>query len=150
MRSLSASLFALIVSAALAAPAQAQTLGTFRWRLAPYGSVLALTVTQRGSVYELIGFEAQCGGNLSLPVNGVGVVQADGRVFLGLTSITVDGRGLHTRALINTSDFSGFWSDNAGNTSQPFEFNPPPTCQPPLGPRTGPSSPDQPPAADQQ
>jgi len=150
MRSLSAVLLALFVSIAAAAPAQAQTIGTFRWRLAPYGSVMTLTVTQRGSVYELIGFETQCGGNLTLPVNGVGVVQADGRVFLGLTSITVDGRGLHTRALINTTDFNGFWSDNAGNTSQTFQFNPPPACQPPLGPRTGPSAPDQPPAADRQ
>ncbi len=124
--------------------AGAQTIGTFRWRLAPYGSVLTLTVTQRGSVFELIGSEAQCGGNLTLPASGVGVIQADGRVFLGITSITVDGRGLHTRALINTSDFNGFWSDNAGNTSQTFQFNPPPTCQPPLGPRTNPLSGDEP------
>lgn len=144
MRSITV-LILVLVGFLAAVPAHAQTLGTFRWRLAPYGSVLTLTVTQRGAVYELIGFEAQCGGNLSLPVNGVGVVQADGRVFLGLTSITVDGRGLHTRALINTADFSGFWSDNAGNTSQTFQFNPPPTCQPSLGPRTGPSSPDLPP-----
>ena len=101
-----------------------------------------ITVTQRGSVYELIGFETQCGGNLSLPVSGVGVLQANGQVFLGLTSINEQGRGLHTRAYVNPTTFSGTWSDNAGNTNQNFVFNPGTTC--PGGPRTGPSSPDEP------
>ena len=132
----------LIVTAALvAAPASAQNLGTFRWQLQPYGSVLNLTVVQQGSVYLLDGFEAQCGGNASLPVSGVAVPQANGTVMIGVTSINEQGRGLHTRATINTSDFNGTWSDNAGNTNQTFRFNPGVTC--PGGPRTGPTSPDQ-------
>ena len=140
MKPIVATLF--IASAVLvAAPASAQNLGTFRWQLQPYGSVLNLTVVQQGSVYLLDGFEAQCGGNASLPVSGVAVPQANGTVMIGVTSINEQGRGLHTRATINTSDFNGTWSDNAGNTSQTFKFNPGVTC--PGGPRTGPTSPDQ-------
>jgi hypothetical protein len=140
MKPIVATLF--IASAVLvAAPASAQNLGTFRWQLQPYGSVLNLTVVQQGSVFLLDGFEAQCGGNASLPVSGVAVPQANGTVMIGVTSINEQGRGLHTRATINTSDFSGTWSDNAGNTSQTFKFNPGVTC--PGGPRTGPTSPDQ-------
>jgi len=108
--------------------------------LQPYGSVLNLTVVQQGSIYLLDGFEAQCGGNASLPVNGIAVPQANGQVLIGVTTINEQGRGLHTRAFINTSDFNGTWSDNAGNTGQTFRFNPGTTC--PGGPRTGPTSPD--------
>ena len=124
------------------ASADAQTIGTFNWRLAPYGSVLTLTVTQRGNVYELIGFESQCGGNLSLPANGVAVPQANGAIFFGVTSINESGRGLHTRGFITLPTLSGTWSDNAGNTDQAFQLVPSgPVC--PGGPRTGPISPDQ-------
>ena len=127
-----------------AAPASAQSLGTFRWQLQPYGSVLHLTVVQQGSIYLLNGFEAQCGGNASLPVSGVAVPQDNGSVILGVTTINEQGRGLHTRATINLTDFNGTWSDNAGNTNQTFLFNPGVTC--PGGPRTGPIAPDAPPA----
>ena len=123
-----------------ATPALAQSLGTFRWQVQPYGSVLQISVTQQGGIFLLDGIELQCGGNASLPVNGVAVPQTNGSVILGLTTINENGRGIHTRATINTSDFNGFYSDNAGNTNQPFVFNPGVTC--PGGPRTGPTSPD--------
>ncbi len=140
MRTISA--LAVILFAASVAPAGAQTLGTFQWQLQPYGSVLNLTVTQRGSLYEIIGFEAQCGGNLSLPVQGVGVPQANGTIFFGVTSINEQGRGLHTRIYINPSNgYNGTWSDNAGNSNQNARFSPGNTC--PGGPRTGPTAPDQ-------
>ena len=134
----------LILGAILltAAPASAQNLGTFRWQLAPYGSVLHLTITQQGGIFLLNGFEAQCGGNLSLPVSGVAVPQANETVFLGLTSINENGSGIHTRAYVNLSDLNGSWSDNAGNSNQSFVFNPGTTC--PGGPRTGPTAPDTP------
>lgn len=137
------SLLSLVFVALLmaAAPASAQTIGTFRWQLATYGSVLNLTVVQQGSLFLLSGFEAQCGGNASLPVSGVAVPQANGQIFIGVTSITENGQGLHTRAFINLTDFNGSWSDNANNTNQPFVFSPGETC--PGGPRTGPTVPDQ-------
>ncbi len=135
--------FGLVLLAA--APASAQSLGTFRWQLQPYGSVLHLNVVQQGSIYLLNGFEAQCGGNASLPVSGVAVPQANGSVILGVTTINEQGRGLHTRATVNLTDFNGSWSDNAGNSNQTLLFNPGTTC--PGGPRTGPISPDAPPGA---
>lgn len=135
-----AAILALLAGGLCAAPASAQSLGTFRWQLQPYGSVLNLNVVLQGSIYLLDGFEAQCGGNASLPVSGVAVPQANGAIMIGLTSINEQGRGLHTRATINTTDFNGTWSDNAGNTDQTFLFDPGVTC--PGGPRTGPNSPD--------
>lgn len=140
MRTTSALAFALFVL--IAAPARAQTIGTFQWQLQPYGSVLNLTVTQVGGLYELHGYEAQCGGNLSLPVTGLGVPQANGTIFFGVTSINENGHGLHTRIYVNAANgFNGTWSDNANNTNQIAKFNPGVTC--PGGPRTGPTSPDQ-------
>ena len=106
--------------------------------LSPYGSVLNLTVTFRNGFYEIQGFEAQCGGNLSLPVTGLAVPQANGTIFFGLTSINENGQGLHTRAYINTSNFNGSWADNAGNFNQPFRLQSR-RARVPGGPRTGPT-----------
>jgi hypothetical protein len=148
MRSLSVLLLALLVSAAGAAPAQAQTLGTFRWQLQPFGAVVNLTVTARSGVYELIGYEEVCAGTLRrLPVTGVAVPQPDGRIMFGFTTINEAGRGVHTQAVIQLPSLSGFYTDNTGNTGQPFAFNPGLVC--PLGPRTYPNLPDQPPAPNQ-
>ena len=139
MRTLSALALALFVVSV--APAGAQTIGTFQWQLQPYGSVLNLTVIQNGGLYELIGFESQC-SNLSLPVHGVGVPQANGTIFFGVTSINEQGSGLHTRIYVNPGNgYNGNWSDNAGNTNEVAKFQPGVTC--PGGPRTGPNSPDQ-------
>jgi hypothetical protein len=140
MRTISACV--LILVALSAAPAGAQTIGTFQWQLQPYGSVLNLTVIQAGPLYEIRGFEAQCGGNLSLPVTGVAVPQANGTIFFGLTSINENGQGLHTRMYINLANgLNGSWADNAGNFNQVALFNPGTTC--PGGPRSGPVSGDQ-------
>jgi hypothetical protein len=133
---------AAILALALVFPvahAFAQPLGTFRWQVQPFGSVLNLNVTQQGSIYLLNGFEAQCGGNASLPAWGIAVAQANGTVFIGLTTITEQGYGLHTRATIFLSTFSGTWVDNA-NQSGTFQFNPGQTC--PGGPRISPIHPD--------
>jgi hypothetical protein len=130
-------LFAL-ASACSAANLLAQPLGTFRWQLEPFGSVLNLNVTQEGAIYLLNGFEAQC-SNPSLPVWGVAVPQSNGTVLIGLTTITSNGNGLHTRASIAMSTFGGSWVDNANNSGT-FLFNPGTTC--PGGPRTGPVEPD--------
>jgi hypothetical protein len=135
--------FALLLTTVCTLTAEAQVLGTFRWQVQPYGSVLNLTITQIGSLYRLEGFEAQCGGNASLPVHGVAVVQPNGDLILGVTTINERGRGIHTRATITAAmGFSGFYSDNAGNTNQVFKLNPGTTC--PGGPRIDPLSPDTP------
>lgn len=139
MRTVSVALLAIV----WALPADAQTLGTFQWQVQPYGSVLHLTITQVGNLYRLEGFESQCGGNATLPVTGLAVPQANGDLILGVTTINERGKGLHTRATITAGQgFSGFYSDNAGNTNQPFKLNPGTTC--PGGPRTDPISADAP------
>jgi hypothetical protein len=130
-------LFAIAVTLP-SADAMAQSLGTFRWQLLPFGRVLNLTVTQQGSIYLLNGFEAQC-SNPSLPVWGVAVPQANGSVLMGLTTITEQGNGLHTRISLSPTDFSGSWIDNA-NSNGTLRFNPPNPC--PSGPRIGPVEPD--------
>lgn len=128
----------IVILLTLAAPAAAQSLGTFRWQLQPYGSVLTMNVTQQGSIYLLNGFEAQC-SNPSLPAWGVAVPQPNGTVLIGVTTITEQGNGLHTRASISMQDFSGGWVDNA-NSSGAFVFNPGNTC--PGGPRVSPIVPE--------
>ena len=82
MRTISAFVLAALVVAAVPTSAQAQVLGTFRWKLEPYGSVLNLTLTQKGNLFEVEGFEFQCGGNLSLPVTGLIVPQTNGTFFI--------------------------------------------------------------------
>jgi hypothetical protein len=130
--------FLFVVTLLLPSAAQAQNLGTFRWQLLPFGSVLNLTVTQQGSIYLINGFEAQC-SNPSLPVWGVAVPQVNGSVLMGLTTITEQGNGLHTRIGLSPVDFSGSWIDNA-NSNGTLRFNPPDPC--PSGPRIGPVEPD--------
>ena len=133
-------LFAAIMigTFALAVPASAQTLGTFRWNVAPFCSVLNLTVTQYGSVYALHGYEEQCGGNPRLPVYGVAILQANGTIWMGLTTIFDFGNGLHTQVTM-LSDFSGTWRDNAAQTGT-WVFSPGATTG---GPRIPPIFPDQ-------
>lgn len=41
-------------------PAAAQSIGTFRWQLAPYCNVVTAVVTQMGAVYRLDGSDNQC------------------------------------------------------------------------------------------
>lgn len=135
-------LSSFVLSAVLfaAVPASAQTIGPFRWQILPLGSVLNLTFTPQGNLYLISGFEEQCGGNLSLPVSGVAVPQANGQIFLGMTSINETGSGLHTRAYITPTNLNGTWADNTGYYNQIFKFNPGTTC--PGGLRTGPTSGD--------
>ena len=85
---------AVLLFGAAVSSASAQSFGTFRWQLQPYGSVLEISVTQQGGIFLLDGIELQCGGNASLPVNGVAVPQANGSVILGVTTINEQGRGL--------------------------------------------------------
>jgi len=107
-----------------AVPADAQSLGTFRWRLADFCSVVNVNVIQQGSFYQLVGYEEQCGGNPRLPVYGSAMLQSDGTIWLGFTTIFPFGNGLHTQVTLN-STLSGFWRDNA-NQSGAFTLNPGP------------------------
>ena len=119
----------LAATFAVAAPVNAQTIGTFRWNVAPFCSVLNMTVVQEGGVFTLTGFEEQCGDNPRLPVYGTAILQADGTITLGLTTIFPGGDDLHTYATLS-SNFSGTWRDSAGSQGA-FVFSPGATTGPP-------------------
>ena len=109
-------LVALVATLAAATPVDAQVIGFFKWRTAPFCNVINVTVTKVGPVFTLDGFEEQCGGNPSLPVSGIAIVQASGQIWMGLTTVMAQGNGLHTNATIASDTFSGSWRDNANQT----------------------------------
>jgi len=139
---------ALVLALTLAASAvSAQTVGTFRWRTAPYCNVMNVTVTQVGSVYRLEGFEEQCGGNPRQPIWGIGLVQPNGSITLGFSVVPVPGAAnpVTIRASLG-NDFNGSWTDNE-NGSGTCEFSP--TCTSGCGgPRSTPINYDRAEAAD--
>lgn len=132
-------LLALFAALAAATPANAQVLGDFAWRTAPFCNVVNVRVTQVGNVFTLDGFEEQCGGNPRLPVSGIALIQPSGQIWMGLTTITAQGRGLHTNATLASDTFSGTWRDNANQTGT-FVFGPGPISG---GPRINPIVPDE-------
>ena len=140
---------ALVLALTLAATTvSAQTIGTFRWRTAPYCNVMNVTVTQVGNFYRLEGFDEQCGGNPRQPLWGIGVVQPNGSITFGFSQVMTPGsvKPVTIRASIAPSNLSGTWADNA-NSSGTFEFNP--TCTTGCGgPRTLPVVFDQAPGAE--
>jgi hypothetical protein len=105
-----------------ARPASAQTIGTFRWNIAPFCNVLNLTVTQQGESFALVGFEESCAGNPRVPVNGTAIIQADGTITLAVTSVFPTGDAMHTSVTLDTT-LGGTWRDDAANTGT-FVFNP--------------------------
>lgn len=143
---------ALVLALTVAASTvSAQTLGTFRWRTAPYCNVMNVTVTAVGGVFRLEGFETQCGGNPSQPIWGIGLVQPNGSITLGFSVVPVPGPAnpVVIRASLG-NDFNGAWTDNEFSNGT-FEFNP--TCTVNCGgPRPTPASYDlaRTPAADAQ
>ncbi len=140
---------ALVLALTLAATTvSAQTIGTFRWRTAPYCNVMNVTVTQVGNFYRLEGYDEQCGGNPRQPLWGIGVVQPNGSITFGFSQVMTPGsvKPVTIRASIGLSDLSGSWADNAGSSGT-FEFNP--TCTTGCGgPRTTPVVFDAAPGAD--
>lgn len=131
-----------------ASTVSAQTIGTFRWRTAPYCNVMNVTVTQVGTFYRLEGYDEQCGGNPRQPLWGIGVMQPNGTITFGFSQVMTPGpvRPVAIRASLAFPQLSGSWSD--GTSSGTLEFNP--TCTVGCGgPRSVPAdvAPDAPDAA---
>jgi hypothetical protein len=104
--------------------ADAQTIGTFRWQLAPFCNVLALTVTQVGGIYRLEGFDDQCGAASRAGVIGMAIPNSDGWIGFGLNLVVAPGGGpVHIDVALNLATLSGTWRDSQNNTG-PFVFNP--------------------------
>jgi hypothetical protein len=128
-----------VVAWGIATAAEAQVLGTFRWRTEPFCNVLTLTVTQQTSdIFTLDGFEEQCGGNPRQPVHGIAVPQVNGTITLGLNVVMLPaGKPVNIEAGIGLASLSGTWRDSAGNSGA-LTFGPTQTSG---GPRTGPIEP---------
>jgi hypothetical protein len=116
----------LAVFAAVLLPlaADAQVLGTYRWRTEPYCNVLTLTVTAQGGVFVLTGFDESCAGEPRRPVSGVAVPQADGTITLGLTVLNVPGGApVNIEGAVSAATIGGTWRDSVGTTG-PLTFSP--------------------------
>lgn len=114
MRLLQTSLLAaLAVLLSAPAPAGAQTIGTFRWQLLPHCNVVSITVTQAGSLFELIGTDDMCGQG-AMPLHG-SAVAAGSDVRMGFRIATVGGRTSHVTATISLASLGGTWADAAAN-----------------------------------
>lgn len=103
--------------------AWAQPLGTFRWQQTPYCNVITVNVVQVGAIYHLDGTDNQCDAARQAAVTGLGFVNPNGTIGLGLTIVTNDGGGnggapLHLDVILDLSA-SGTWRDNTG-ISGPF------------------------------
>jgi hypothetical protein len=134
-RHVASALILTVAAIALPLVADAQVIGSFRWRTEPYCNVLTLTVTQIGSTFTLDGFDEQCGGNPRLPVHGIGVPQPNGTITFGLSVVNSPGNVLpvNLEAVISPATISGSWRDSAGSNGA-FTFNPAGTTG---GPRPG-------------
>jgi hypothetical protein len=133
-------LLAALVSVASSALVSAQPLGTFRWRQLPYCNVITVNVVQNGAVYHIDGTDDQCGSARLASVSGLGFVNPNGTIGLGLTIVTNDGGGnggapLHLDVILALPAANGNWRDNTG-ASGPFELVAGPT---PPGPAPRPA-----------
>lgn len=104
--------------------AEAQPLGTFRWQLQPFCNAVTLTVVQQGALYQLDGFDDQCGGaNPRAPLVGMATSNPDGTIGFGLNLVTTPGGApVHVQATITPATLGGTWTDSAGNSGT-FAFN---------------------------
>jgi len=98
-----------------AAPAAAQSLGTFRWQLQPFCNVVTVAVTQNGGVYRLEGTDNQCGGATQASVVGTAFLNPNGSIGLGFTVVTTPGAApLAVEVSISPSTLQGAWRDSGG------------------------------------
>jgi hypothetical protein len=109
-------LAALCISG-VAGTAAAQTVGTFRWQQLPYCNVITLTVVQQSGIYQVDGFDDQCGAATRAAVTGMGFPNPNGTIGFGLTVVTTPGGSpLHIDATITLAALSGTWRDSSGAT----------------------------------
>lgn len=106
----------VLVCLAAAASASAQSLGTFRWNLAPSCNVVTLVVTQTGYGFTATGFDDACGGGPPFPAHALFVLGDAPSVYGTMTQVLPDGSPLFTSLELSTNGFSGTWSDSAGNS----------------------------------
>lgn len=107
---------------AVAAEVGAQSLGTFTWQQQPYCNLITVNVVQQGNVYQLDGYDDQCGATTRASVTGMAFPNPDGTIGIGLTVVTsVSAAPLHLSAALTLPSVSGTWKDSTG-TSGAFVY----------------------------
>jgi hypothetical protein len=127
-RTKSPALFAWAVVAlgwlAIATPALAQPLGTFRWQFGPYCNIVTLNVVQAGAIYTLDGYDDQCGTGQRASVSGTAFQNPDGSIGIGLNLVLAPGGApSHVDVTLQVATLGGTWRDSAGATGA-FVFTP--------------------------
>lgn len=102
----------------------AQSLGTFRWQLRPYCTVITVAVVQQGGQYLLDGTADECGGASRASVSGLAFPNPNGTIGFGLTLVRQGGRGVPISATISLGTLGGSWDGAAGALSGDFVFTP--------------------------
>jgi hypothetical protein len=87
--------------------------------------VITLNVVQSGGVFELDGFDDECGAPLRGAVDGTAFQNLDGSIGMGLTVVTSGGQSFHLDATIGISTLSGTWRTDT-NASGAWVFTPGP------------------------
>jgi hypothetical protein len=105
-----------------ASTAHAQAIGTFRWQQQPYCNVITLNVVQQGTVYQVDGYDDQCGAGTRAAAAGIAFLNPNGSIGFGLTIVTSPGgTPVHLDATIDLASLNGTWRDSGGATG-PFTF----------------------------
>src|SRR5262245_65437414 len=98
----------LMVGALVAADAvQAQPLGAFRWQQEPYCNVITLSIVQVAGVYQLNGFDDECGAAARSAVTGTAFLNPDGTIGMGLTVVPAGGVSFDLDARLALSPLMG-------------------------------------------
>jgi hypothetical protein len=103
------------------AAAEAQSLGSFRWRLDPFAETVTFQVEQQGAVFVLSGFSERPGVARSAAY-GTAFIRPDGTAGMGFTTV-FDGIASNTDVLLDITTLSGTWRDDSGNAGA-FVFQP--------------------------
>lgn len=101
----------------VAVDAGAQSLGSFTWQQQPYCNLITVNVVQQGSVYQLDGYDDQCGATTRASVTGMAFPNPNGTIGIGLTIVTsATAAPVHLSASLSLPSVSGTWKDSTGQS----------------------------------
>ena len=109
-------LFGVLVLGLVSSPGHAQVLGPFTVQLAPFCNVITFTVAAQGPVFNVAGFDDNCGGANRLAASGSLFFNPSGTVGGGLSLIGVAQAASQVALTIDPSGPSGTWTDNTGSS----------------------------------
>jgi hypothetical protein len=115
-QSLRVAMYAAITLFVSALPLQAQSLGTFTWRLQPFCNVISVTIVQVGSVFTVDGTDNRCGASPQAAVTGAAFFNPNGSIGFGLSVVTPGGPAPQQLTATIDLTLNGTWQDSAGNS----------------------------------